>query len=367
MIKDTIWILFFMICSQALLAQQIKAIKVKSESLYPFKQNVGEEIKYGYINRQGKVVVAPFLDFADDFYDGRGLIKLGEKYGFVNGRGRYIIMPEYEFAESFSEGLAYVEKGEKAGFIDKNGSFRIYVNKKTIAHSEVSLFEFNNGIARIDTFSAKMDKDSLIILASTWGTYYINKQGKRIDNTQGEILYNTDDQIVKQELKGGETVFLDKNLDTLFKSQHRFWWGFKDNLIVYQDRESDKAGYYDANGEVVIPAKFDYAYDFSEGLAVVSIRHRKYGTAFDIPLSKNGLINRRGNFVIPADYDHISGFHNGLSLFLKQEFLPDTTIKDEYIYMDRNFEKVFTFTLIYPMPSYYKPPKTDDVFNFNEE
>ena len=62
-----------------------------------------------------------------------------------------------------------------------------------------------------------------------------------------------------------------------------------------------KWGYIDKSGNMVIPAKYDWAYDFSEGLAAVVIN------------GKMGFIDKSGALVITAKYDNAGGFGEGLS------------------------------------------------------
>ena len=44
------------------------------------------------------------------------------KYGFVNKNGEVVIPCKYDEARSFSEGIAAVRLGDKWGFVDKKGN-----------------------------------------------------------------------------------------------------------------------------------------------------------------------------------------------------------------------------------------------------
>jgi hypothetical protein len=63
-----------------------------------------------------------------------------------------------------------------------------------------------------------------------------------------------------------------------------------------------KYGYIDRTGKIVIPAKFEEAKNFSEGLATV-----KLGGKF-------GCIDETGKLVIPARFDSIDNFENGIAV-----------------------------------------------------
>ena len=98
---------------------------------------------YGYINTEGKVVVNPQFDFADDF-SASGLARIniggvqqeahktvkGGRYGYINSEGEIVINPQFILAENFSGGLAYVVAVGtplKRGYIpaDYSGEFAI--------------------------------------------------------------------------------------------------------------------------------------------------------------------------------------------------------------------------------------------------
>lgn len=52
--------------------------------------------------------------------NGYAAVKTNGKWGFINKEGKVVIPPEYEDAASFTKGLAAVKKDGKWGFIDKN-------------------------------------------------------------------------------------------------------------------------------------------------------------------------------------------------------------------------------------------------------
>jgi hypothetical protein len=66
-----------------------------------------------------------------------------------------------------------------------------------------------------------------------------------------------------------------------------------------------KYGYRDAAGAFVIAPQFDYAGEFSEGLAVVGVG--KY------PDTKWGYINRLGQVVVPAQFAGAHDFSEGMA------------------------------------------------------
>ena len=61
-------------------------------------------------------------DDVGSFSEGLAWVGKDGKYGFVDKQGKLVIPLDYGNAGSFSEGLALVEKNRKLGFIDKKGN-----------------------------------------------------------------------------------------------------------------------------------------------------------------------------------------------------------------------------------------------------
>lgn len=98
--------------------------------------------KWGYINHDGVIVIEPqFDDLPDSFSEGLVRIakydrdinsfKPGEsisvksKFGYADREGNIIIEPQYRHADHFSEGLAAVGIDGKSGYINRYGVFII--------------------------------------------------------------------------------------------------------------------------------------------------------------------------------------------------------------------------------------------------
>ena len=79
---------------------------------------------------------------------------------------------------------------------------------------------------------------------------------------------------------------------------------------------------YKKNGVVVIPAKYDYAWSFSEGFAAVSLK------------GKYGYIDKIGNEVIPIKYDYAWSF---------SESLAEVNLNGKWGYIDKTGNEVIPF------------------------
>ncbi len=72
-------------------------------------------------------------------------------------------------------------------------------------------------------------------------------------------------------------------------------------VALFLFSEKNKYGYINSKGEVIIPAQFYSAGNFSEGLAPVRLK------------STYGYIDTKGNFAIPSKYDYSEQFNNGIA------------------------------------------------------
>lgn len=76
---------------------------------------------YGFMDVNGKIVIAQQFDFVQPFSDGLAVAAVDGKYGFIDKTGKAVIPMEYDYAYSFEGGYASVCKDGKWGCIDKDG------------------------------------------------------------------------------------------------------------------------------------------------------------------------------------------------------------------------------------------------------
>lgn len=132
--------------------------RMPKQALYPAIIAAGD--KYGYINKQGKVVIEGQWDYASDFRDGlaRVVDGIGDatpplayssagKTGFIDTLGRYVIPIGYSYIDNFPSefpvtrftrgryvctdhmGCENPYKGSKWGLIDRNGKIIVSDDK----------------------------------------------------------------------------------------------------------------------------------------------------------------------------------------------------------------------------------------------
>ena len=231
-------------------------------------------------------------------------------YGFINSEGKFIINPRYETAEDFSDSLAMVSSpGSGLYFINKNGDtafdnkFRIYKG-------------FSEGYAIIvDNFKkGYIDTSGRVVIKPTFSIANDFSEGlasvcypdgeRNVINKNGEI-------VIKSLPFLGVTSFVE-GLASATVSSERVYDKKKDPEM---EIKIFKIGFIDKKGEMVIPAKFNLVYPFSEGMALVNVGGwiSTHGIEQFIG-GKYGFINKDGNMVIKPRYSRAGSFSEGLAV-----------------------------------------------------
>jgi len=212
--------------------------------------------KYGFFDRQGKLVIPPRYDEASDFREGLAAVGVdtgsrpypkadhtSKVYGFIDKNGREVVQPTFRWASDFHEGLSYVCFEGGVGYIDERGTVVIRLEHEVNACPKrcrvYAGYDFSEGLALIE------------IVTSGGGEYrYINKAG-------------------------------------VFLPRERFptpAGDFCEGLAQFA--QGDKSGYVDRRGHIVCKPMFDNAGCFSEGFAALQV-----GDYF-------GYVDRQMRFII---------------------------------------------------------------------
>jgi len=197
-----------------------------------------------------------FSQSPDTLYPVKVYTADGYKCGFINNEGYLSIKPKYAFAKDFSEGLAFVKSDNDSNIwdcINTSGATQFQIKAKYI-------YDFNNGQSKIIN-----ENDSI---------YFVNKSGK-------------------------PEQFITPPID------------FDAKKILIPFYEYNKWGYRLGPDVVVLPAIYEMAGEFSEGLAPVFIMF----SPSDLPTDNcyNAFINVKGDVIIKAElkYDEKGFLESG--------------------------------------------------------
>lgn len=92
---------------------------------------VQNDYEYGYINKDGEIIIEPVYDSAETFCNGYARVTVDDKIGYVDTNGNMIIEPQYDKATDFyADGYAivaleYEEHEYKYAIIDTEGNYLI--------------------------------------------------------------------------------------------------------------------------------------------------------------------------------------------------------------------------------------------------
>ena len=243
--------------------------------------------KAGYIDRTGEMVIKPQFEVAENFKDGLAPVKIDGKWGFINSTGHFQIDPQFDWIywEGFNEGICPAGINGKKGGIDITGNFVIEPKY------EMAL-KFSDGLipVRIEKFPI-------------WGEKWI-------------YLDRTGEQAIKKEFYGADSftdgrsfvkvgfdewALIDRTGAVVSKKHFTYDPIDKFSERLQAVKISNKWGYIDRDGRIVIKPQFEDANNFSEGLAAVRV-----GCHY-------GFIDKLGKFVIPPTFETAWKFSEGLA------------------------------------------------------
>jgi hypothetical protein len=168
----------------------------------------------------------------------------------------------------------------------------------------------------------------------------------------------------KQESPNANSATEDKTNNSLDNKTNSLNAKEGSELKTFQDDRTGKWGYQDLTGATVIEPKYDWATSFSEGMAMVRLKRKRYGFintsgAEVVPAiyhdadrfseglacvklhDKHGYIDRTGKVIIPLKYTNKSMFMCGASF---SEGLASVQQKGKFGYIDSTGQTVVPFT-----------------------
>lgn len=324
--------------------------------------------KWGYINHTGKEVIACSIPKQFDvcidredygFYRDNGYIRnfsegmvpvaketsgakhnyeRALKWGYMNKEGKLVVDYIYDEAADFSEGLAWVANEEFQGFIDKQGNKVLDGAKYYVPDAGMLNYMFKNGMACV----VKMDDEG----NAKYG--YINKQGQEV------VPCKYDAANPFSEGKASVGVYKEENADALFPyvysyidTEGKVLFSCKEGLkagdfhegTAWVTADAQQYGFIDTTGTQVIPLRYytdevampKFIADFNEGYTVsgmedyvgmetftvyklmdkmmvrpsFKVEGPVYeGVALNSDNKKFGFIKPDGTQVVPCEYDY---------------------------------------------------------------
>lgn len=249
--------------------------------------------------------------FKDEFFEGLAAvvapeaeaIKYGHGYpsniGYAIQTGQIVIPPKFSYAEPFRNGIAKVAIGgsmdaigcvidirrAKYGLINRAGDYLI--------KPEFESLKYLN------------EERTLLCFRRETSSGIIDREGNILCDIEGCCdLYALENGMISAEFENGKHGYLDASGNVVIPPEFDFAYSFSEELALVAIEW--KWGYIDKSGAVVIPLQFEHAHSFENGIAIVGL--------ITSDGEKYGCIDRTGRFVLPPIYDRISQyFHEGIT------------------------------------------------------
>ena len=295
--------------------------------------------KWGFIDDAGKVIIPLEFDSANEFHEGLALVTIGKQKAFIDTSGRVVIKPQFDLVDDFSEGLAAVNIGQtrianiglignpgKWGYIDKTGKLAIPLR---FTHAE----DFSEGLAAVTDGNR---------------SGFIDHTSRLVFEVPLDVSLGFHEGVVGVLFKGDLNYFdrSGKKISPPIDYGPRSY-SFSEGLVPVASK--GKWGFMDQTGKLVIPAEFEDAQNFREGLAPVKIKGEIVWCPGDDSgnrsgyTMKYGFIDRTGKVVIPAQFESAEPFSEGLAAIhtCDQSFFIDKTGKTV---IAKNFKYASSFS-----------------------
>jgi hypothetical protein len=249
---------------------------------------------YGFIDKAGKMVIPATWKDASDFSEGLApVMQEGSQgspatygrdvCGYINTKGQVVIPLKFEAVTGFSEGLAAVWTSEGWGYIDKSGAWAVspkpdlgpvggdlgVPDDDYLATMNLPVRSFRDGYAAVGVCETESDPDT-----QTW--HFIDETGRQAEwsGTYGQA------------------------------------GPFNEGLAPIKDLQTEKWGFINANGKVVIAPQFDdYFADLGDYILTWQGFHQ--GLAAVVSDGKVGYIDQSGKWVIQPQFANANGFADG--------------------------------------------------------
>lgn len=204
-----------------------------------------------------------------------------------------VIWVDSDECYDFTDGIARVTYNDEHGFpykfgaIDKNGKLVISIEFDHIG-------EFNNGLAWAKKGNV---------------TGYIDKTGKFVKQCDYAIMHESEGIATVRRVNSEYKCYglINKDGNFILPIKYDYIGEMSEGLtVVIPDLFEDKTIYVDKTGKKVLEIEGNSG-DFKEGLAYI-IKNNKYG-----------FIDKTGKVVIPTTYDYVSDFNDGLAHVRKDD------------------------------------------------
>lgn len=222
--------------------QDAETVKIFQEGLAAFSVTEDSKVKWGFVDKDGKVAISPQFAATGNFAGGKCAVQNEEgKWGFIDSEGKIAISYQFDEAEKFVNGQAAVEFDGKAGAIDEAGKYVINPQFDGITE-DGDLYLIEQG----EKFGWATREGQIVInpqfttaftfnggdiapvqVGETWG--YVDKDGKIVINPQFKVALPFISGVAAV-LSGEKVGFIDSEGKYLINPQYD---GIAEDMLNY--------------------------------------------------------------------------------------------------------------------------------------
>lgn len=260
-------------------------------------------LKMGVADKNGKLLTDYNWSIIIIGEDGNMLVSAdGKKYGYLDATGKELLPAVYDFASVFKEERAVVSTGGRHGNMRMSYLYGVYGSSGNADNSDYtggtweiintkgekvtaamydyirdykeSRAAFNKG-GMWNTYK-RYDNGDPRLTGGTWG--FLDLSGKEVVAAQYDYVSDFENGVA-QVMQGERTFYIDVNgKETVAPAKKTKTFPYPH---VYC--KMGYAGYIDPSGKMVIPAIYEDATEFSEGLAAVAPVKKERNCGDDAP------------------------------------------------------------------------------------
>ena len=323
-LRLTLWAVGVFSLGQCTANAQSVIIRPQFEDAGPFHEGlapvqVGK--LWGFIDKTGKLVVAPRYDRVLSGSGGRFAIRENGLWGFIKTNGQIAVRPKYVDVKPFSDGVAAFRINDRWGYLGPNGNVDI----------EPKYFYAGQ---RYDGFHFIINDEGNFSLGTNleqWEDFSGIKEASDFRDGVAAIEYSSGQfglLILNDEPGSRESVGASS------RGEFSEIGPFNEGLAP-ATKNGRTWGYIDRTANFVIAPSFKKARNFAEGFAPVQV-----GDAW-------GFVDRRGRLVVAPQFDNAFAPREGYALYRQGKL--------------RGFLRVEGGSLVGAIPAQY-----EDAFAFQE-
>ena len=285
-------------CSVAVASHLWRKAPGSQSNLFAFQRNG----KVGFIDADGKIripatIEADILDVGD-FVDGRARVR---NEGFIDQRGEFVLRGDYWMLSDLAGGVVHARVQNDPSeyvfdslFFDRGG-------KELGKTSSNIVGDFSEGLVAFEAPgkpSVRQFRPTFIYIDYPGLKGFMDRSGNTVIPAKFAQVGAFVDGLAPAVVDGYCAVIIPESY-SIGSPTSGMWnsCGGAPN----DAKEACKVGFIDRSGEFAIPAVYDSARDFAEGMAAVMTG------------AKWGYINRKGDIAIAATFDEARSFSENMA------------------------------------------------------